>query len=224
MLFSWFPLLHPAQALLCLLLLILEFLAEILLWENGSAPSIPEPYPSNQQRDHVDQWLWGRRASLRLERQEHRYLQEAGGLLCKTAQSPSACPGFFFWHIEGGTASLRETVCGISSLRIYWFFFVLFCFSLVFDCQNTVGLSTMWQPFESRLNISWKIILTLSHLCILLTLETSFINTVHWGLVITCSLCMHGRPGDLNQVAQFSLLGLMQGLAIPVCGPDLFTR
>jgi len=105
-----------------------------------------------------------------------------------------------------------------------FFCFVLFCFSLVFDCQNSVGLSTMWQPFESRLNISWKIILTLSHLCILLTLETSFINTVHWGLVITCSLCMHCRPGDLNQAAQFSLLGLMQGLAIPVCGPDLFTR
>lgn len=74
----------------------LEFLAEILLWENGSAPSIPEPHPSHQQRDHVDQWLWGRRASLWLEWQEHWHCQEAGGLLCKTAQPPHAFHGLSF--------------------------------------------------------------------------------------------------------------------------------
>lgn len=85
--------LHPAQAFMCLCVYgfsFLHFLAEILLWENGSASPIPEPHPGHQQRDHVDQWLWGRRAPLWLEWQEHWYCQEAGVLLCKTIQPPHA--------------------------------------------------------------------------------------------------------------------------------------
>lgn len=113
-----------------------EFFAEILLWENGSAPTIPEPHPGYQQRDHVDQWLWGGGASLRLERQEHWHCQEAGGLLCKTAQLPHAFHAFLFWGGEG--AWLKEI--GLSSLfwSSWWFLAIFLEYFWIKNCETTL--------------------------------------------------------------------------------------
>lgn len=92
----------------------LYFFAEIFLWENGSASPIPEPHPGHQQRDHVDQWLWGRGAPLWLEWQEHWYCQEAGVLLCKTAQPPCA-----FHQPSLGIVRERQPLMGEAHHRVF---------------------------------------------------------------------------------------------------------
>lgn len=132
-----------------ILMLLLDFCAESVLREDGPPATAAEHHPGHVPRDHVDQWLWGGGAAVRLEWPEHQHRPEAGGLLCKLAP-PGCRREALAW--EGpemgmnGLANLNQLL--IIQPLLKWSWRAIPFWEPFWDFRGAMRCVTSWKPVD----------------------------------------------------------------------------